>query len=242
MVPNWRPDWRDPKKYPDPDKTRLDQWAWEFLRRNEEYQQVWSQMIELHEVAHDPPPEGPGSSRIAREFKSRDTISSDVLRIFQQKFGIILPASPDQPRVPPKFLHHTVSGRDRPSLKFCPEEQSYEVKLSLEPGESLIVFNLAWPIDMQLERARACLKERAAYLRQLGDLQPMESANHVSKFQAYLRILDANSAGASQREMAAVIYPHLPNKYPDRQGENTVRHSLKRATYLCKAGYRLIAP
>jgi len=212
MNPNWRPDWRDPKKYPDPAKTRLVQWAWEFLRRNEKYQQRCSQLQDL---------KGP-------------------ISVFQEEFGIILPVPPNQTS-PPEFLHHAVSGRDRPALKYCPEEKPYNVTLSLTPGESLIVFNLGWPIDIQLERARAWLKGRAVYLRELGDLKTIKSTNHVLKFREYLRILDAHSAGASQREMAAVIFPRLPNEYPERRGEDAVRHALKRAKYLRDVGYRFVA-
>lgn len=32
------PDWRKPEEYPDPDLAPPDRWAWEFLRRNPEYQ------------------------------------------------------------------------------------------------------------------------------------------------------------------------------------------------------------
>jgi Proteobacterial transcriptional regulator-like domain len=47
MAPKWLPDWWKPSQYPDPSKaevTRLD-WAWQFLRRNPEYQQLWSNLI-----------------------------------------------------------------------------------------------------------------------------------------------------------------------------------------------------
>lgn len=35
---DWLPDWRDVSQYPVPDTTEPRQWAWEFLRRNAEYQ------------------------------------------------------------------------------------------------------------------------------------------------------------------------------------------------------------
>ena len=38
------PDWRTESAYPDPtEKTNLSFWAWEFLRRNEEYQKTWAE-------------------------------------------------------------------------------------------------------------------------------------------------------------------------------------------------------
>jgi hypothetical protein len=41
-----RPDWTDNKDYPDPKKATSLQWAWEFLRRNSEYQGLWKKLIE----------------------------------------------------------------------------------------------------------------------------------------------------------------------------------------------------
>lgn len=37
-TPEWLPDWRDPSLYPDPKVAPENQWQWEFLRRNSEYQ------------------------------------------------------------------------------------------------------------------------------------------------------------------------------------------------------------
>ena len=34
-------EWEDPKNYPPPQNTSMDQWAWEFLRRNPDYQKAW---------------------------------------------------------------------------------------------------------------------------------------------------------------------------------------------------------
>ena len=54
MVPDWLPDWRNAGAYPAPSELNLTSWAWQFLRRNPEYQndvadwledrisQVWS--------------------------------------------------------------------------------------------------------------------------------------------------------------------------------------------------------
>ncbi len=37
-APEWLPDWRDPSLYPNPKVAPENQWQWEFLRRNSEYQ------------------------------------------------------------------------------------------------------------------------------------------------------------------------------------------------------------
>lgn len=37
-APDWLPDWRDPEAYPEANAMSLKQWAWQFLRRNPDYQ------------------------------------------------------------------------------------------------------------------------------------------------------------------------------------------------------------
>lgn len=42
--PVWIPDWTQKDQYPDPDKMTREDWAWEFLRRNENYQKTWERV------------------------------------------------------------------------------------------------------------------------------------------------------------------------------------------------------
>jgi hypothetical protein len=40
------PDWTKEDEYPNKDKTKIDQWAWEFLRRWPKYRDFWAQKVE----------------------------------------------------------------------------------------------------------------------------------------------------------------------------------------------------
>jgi len=40
-IPEWLPNWQDETSYSFPDSENLRLWAWEFLRRNPEYQKAW---------------------------------------------------------------------------------------------------------------------------------------------------------------------------------------------------------
>lgn len=42
-VPEWLPDWRYLDDYPNPQKMTYQHWAWEFLRRNSRYQQMYAE-------------------------------------------------------------------------------------------------------------------------------------------------------------------------------------------------------
>jgi len=75
-----------------------------------------------------------------------------------------------------------------------------------------VVFDLTWPIDQQLKRAKyvleTCQSERG---KKLGSLRL-----HKSLFANYLRILDAKDAGATEAEIAGVLFPGLGDSGVER--------------------------
>ena len=64
------------------------------------------------------------------------------------------------------------------------------------------------------------------------------ATNHTGEeLLTYVRLLDAEVDGASHDEMAAVLYPELPNDPPDYQGRAKVQESLAEAKGLRDGGY-----
>ncbi|WP_130470513.1 transcriptional regulator domain-containing protein [Candidatus Magnetaquicoccus inordinatus] len=51
--PDWLPNWKNPSEYPDVDTTSIEQWAWEFLRRNKNYQKNFLRAAEASETAKE---------------------------------------------------------------------------------------------------------------------------------------------------------------------------------------------
>ncbi|MFA5593272.1 MAG: DUF6499 domain-containing protein [Micavibrio sp.] len=49
----WLPDWRDKSQYPDPRSTSNKQWAWEFLRRNPDYQKDFYKNIGKNDITYE---------------------------------------------------------------------------------------------------------------------------------------------------------------------------------------------
>jgi hypothetical protein len=254
MQLDWLPDWRDASQYPHPARAPLRIWPWEFLRRNPEYQTMWQELIlpffdysdhsfdndAAMEAAREQAKLDPEYQRISSGGEGSYTVKSPCA-VFREKFGVMLlppPPGMSDPRL--SLEHYWIGGRDRPSLKYLPTDQPYEFQLSLAPAESVITFDLAWPIEPQLERVRKWLEGRQSYLQSLGELEPVRHNNHTDKFPNYLRILDAEMSGASQKEMAAKIFPDLPNEYPDRRVEDRVRYALDAAKRLRDSGYRYI--
>jgi len=105
-------------------------------------------------------------------------------------------------------------------------------KVAIDVQEVVVVFDPTWPIDQQLKRAKyvleTCQSERG---KKLGSLRL-----HKSLFANYLRILDAKDAGATEAEIAGVLFPRLGDS-----GVKRVKNHYRAAKYLRDGGYLLIA-
>ena len=48
--PDWLPDWRNADKYPMPKEISLEQWTWQFLRRNRKYRNGWQELSKISPI------------------------------------------------------------------------------------------------------------------------------------------------------------------------------------------------
>jgi hypothetical protein len=98
---------------------------------------------------------------------------------------------------------------------------------------------LALPIGPLLKRAKQVLrKPQADFKRQHPDLMVRKRARS-DNYRTYLQLLDADEAGASHDDMAA-LYPHIPNDPPDYTGREKVRDALAAAKRLRDGDYRYL--
>jgi len=74
-----------------------------------------------------------------------------------------------------------------------------------------------------------------------GIFHPSTMRKQVDHWIEYLRILDAKANKTRNKEIANIMFTKLSNEYPDLQGNDRVRKSLKRAEFLRNKGYREIA-
>jgi hypothetical protein len=227
-IPDWLPDWTDIEKYPHPKKTDSRVWAWEFLRRNTEYQQLYSQIATLP----------PG-------FIRHDDSAWKIGERLENDFGVLIAAPPSMTSADPNFEERpkfVTHGRRWMKPPDWPEDAGpYVVDEALQdPTEVLMQFDLRWSLHSQLISAKAFLK---AQTQNLKSLKKLEGTNHRMKpkyFTDYLRLLDAEATGQTPEKMAEVIYKIL-EEYPDHAGKQKVSDSLKRARWLRDKGYRFIA-
>jgi len=64
------------------------------------------------------------------------------------------------------------------------------------------------------------------------NINPKTKRTQVNLYPTYLRLLDADSSGATKKEMAQNLFPELDNDHPDFNGSQRVRDNLKAAKEL----------
>lgn len=222
MKPTLLQDWHDEAAYPDPLSAPRRRWAWEFLRRNREYQRAWAELIAPY-MSDD----GFDSDRSRADLRGKGE-DEDALKIMRERFGIaFVPPDPADAAILPVFetnLIVTVRG----NFKKRPEEEE-------------VLFNLEWPIGPQIIAAQHHLDRMKKHREDKGEILPEAKRNHIERWRDYLRLLDAETAGATTRRMAEIIYPEVDNVDPDYAGNRTVLNRLNAARKLRDGDYRLIA-
>lgn len=104
-----------------------------------------------------------------------------------------------------------------------------------------IGIDLALPIEPQLRDAQAALERAQARLIEDGAIEKWpDKRNRHAEWPYLLRILDAKAAGATLAEMAAELYPHLSDGYPDFAGRKAAEKRLKSAESMASEGYRCL--
>jgi hypothetical protein len=230
------PDWKKSGEYPNPKKTKPEQWAWEFLRRNKKYQEAFKEI-----EGEVPSPIGGmdfcfHQRHIIKEIdtaKGRVFFSpADTYRgvgneypeeaflkcaKFCRKFGINKPVPPeiDNPSKSPWFLiFNAVSIRVDFPLDFRKTKRQINKEFKL-------VLDKYWEKRKNISVEKRKLEDKA----------------HL--YSDYLRLLDGKESGATYREMAKILYPKNRKRYagdPDydwlEEGINKVKNGLKAARLL----------
>ena len=251
-IPDWLPDWTKPHQYPDPKKTVSRHWAWEFLRRNPEYQRLWYELIAPYydekkgyrsvaagKAAEERAETDPIIQRLRAEKKPYSITPPHIQ--FEERFGIrFYPPPPwqefNQPGRKPTFINEWLKFVAKLSRRLMPEGEPYEIQVTLYDGEVLIWFNLNYRLEDQIERAKGLLEGRKKYLRGLGELKEHRSRD-PRLYQTYLRLLDAEVSGASLTEMGKVLFALAKGANPKARAFD----SLKSAKRIRDYGYLYVS-
>jgi hypothetical protein len=180
-----------------------DQWAWEFLRRNPDYQHDYEAFIAIWralEADYGTPPNRdfsrwkqdpraygplPGDAELAAPAGELCTVDDDRVLLecwMGAKWGFHkFPLDPARTAPAPDEL----SWRPPPATEPRPTDDAFRLD---------IPFDLSLPLPPQLEAAKFRLISRAAELRRAGQRAPMTVANQRARWTEVLRLLDGGAA------------------------------------------------
>lgn len=259
-APAWLPDWRDPSQYHDhgDDATM---WAWEFMRRNPDYHADWDSLG----IGHT---ESPAADDTAFHIDARlvplGEPSALVLeaRRLGEKWGLFHgPIEDPAHRRPvgshgPVFSGPGILGRE----DLGTVEQWGGWREVLTPERVAVVFDMRQSVPHQWTAAKVHLQARQRELIERGAIVAKTGRAQDRKlYRRYLRLLDADAAGAKPRAIAKALMrePSPPGKaapwpWRDPKGQNdsealreaaaTVSHALAAAKKMVARGYLDILP
>ncbi len=231
-------DWKNEKDYDYMDNHTPELWAWEFLRRNPEYRKDWDTALAIwkkNNKSDAPNYWAPlfGSS-CSEENHQPDTLSFSGAR---SKWGLyideIINPDIDKPLVEyPYSLFYTYDS--------FYEKDDFHLLPELNDLECVTVFDLAKPIQQQLEHFKSILEDYQSSLAAYTELEIPKVKNKSIYWKDYIRILDAYEANAEKKDIASVIFPEKTNTHPEYYGNETVRDSLEAAEKIRDENYRKI--
>ena len=233
MVDQMPPDWQEPAHYAALQSADARQWAWEFLRRNPAYRRDWEAFIarwRALEADYGAPPQRDFLRWKAdpRAWVRAAEAEGGECRVDEDKVLIecALGAKYGFYKFPPDPVE------DRPDIEWrpLPETPPFEDCAEVEAAMPLC-FDLALPLRPQLEAAGRRLAARQARLRREG-MRMKRLRVWRDEWLRWLRLLDAEAAGAGEEAIARVLFGG------DRQALADARRA---AHALRDGGYREIA-
>jgi hypothetical protein len=258
--------WRDANAYPKWGKSSLTRFAWEFLRRNPEYQKDWADYLNIcrgilphydpriplnqedydkleyhaNHLNFDPP-------RLAEESKSEWRVRvkkgrTTLLPVwYARKWGIkhsiYDPYYPYEEDLPPVFFENAHTSSF--ITQHWPGFSEADDNGILKPTLAM-AFGLSLPIDAQIEAARRALLARQRSLINKGVITSFPDKVPRKEWIIYLRLLDAEAAGVKPKEMASCLYPDEEDVYPDYIPQKKARSALTQAKKWRDSWYRFI--
>ena len=246
--------WKDPKNY----AARLSPqgWAWEFLRRNDDYRADWQRWSSFtkkwgsDEEAYNRCPfsEGWECDPPAKKGETYDEyagrVSGGRAEMFplayaiRMRWGLLFdPVDPDRVAdVSTKFILQTPTER----IRVWGGWNFDRVDQPLSPTEMAMIVDLAWPLAPHMALLERHVRETKRWRISEGKLKTRSEAPRYSPahLRTYLRILDARSAGAKPSDIIKTLYPKEFNDDRAYGGRKTFTNAEKTAKKLRDRDYR----
>ncbi|MBU2478761.1 MAG: hypothetical protein KKA36_06690 [Gammaproteobacteria bacterium] len=211
-------DWRQAPNYSYTNTLNAAQWAWEFLRRNAEYQSDYRQFMQTWlalEADYGAPPERDFQAWKADPrayLKVAGDCAADDCSVDQDKVLIecALGAKWGFYQFPRDPALSALEFESPPAWREIQQEARLISAADLDylggdPHRVALGFDLDMPLKEQLERARLYLGRAYAGARRDKSFRPRSVAQYRAQWCLYLRILDAEAVGAHADDYIAVL-------------------------------------
>lgn len=254
------PNWKKEEDYAFIETLDAHGWAWEFLRRNKDYQAAFLECIELvkvNEQLHGPYPKpifhekeyphklfySPArhENESARNWSQRNAsikgVNPEVLHpkaYYARKWGLIGLENPINDAACPKFIpvRQLPSVLDSHGLSRLLQEHE-----NIENHIRLVSIDLTLPLSAQMKAVKNNLQElQEEFLnkKKPKGLPPLEPKNWL----LYLRAWDAKQSGSSLKEIGERLIPHLDSKESDYLPSKKAKTWIESAEKYIQKDYR----
>lgn len=247
VAPAWLPDWRDASAYEWLELASPTVLAWQFLRRNADYQRAFEELSGNRAFL---PPE---PNQTWRSYSSRlaaENVRLPACNQCDESVGMKFRISPRpyDPALldPPVTFELDSASKEPPWI-----DLGFGSQVPIGDSRVGLIFDLEWPLERQLDAASWMLSEVRELWKNGGlDDAPSSEKNkrkgQVTKVRRtdlslYLRLLDAEAVAARPAEWTAVLCPGMDDSYPDCPQTKRLRQRLHTATMLRDSGYAELA-
>ena len=256
--------WEKSDEYPKRKSTSLVRFAWEFLRRNPDYQKDWAEYLSVcRDVIpeYDPhvqlsdddaaklesdqaftrynPPRLDGENEVSWLERVGSGSELSLPDWYAEKWGLVTFLDPffDYGKVPFAISFKNSPRVCKVRVLNCPaSEHAQKERLKQET----LKFDYTLPIQPQIEAAKKYLESAQKRLIKQGVVKACQIKVVREQWVDYLRLLDAEANNKTSAEMAKVIYHSTDNSYPNYGGSKKAAAGLKVAHSWCDTGYSFI--
>ena len=229
-IPAWLPNWKDASQYPDPEDTSYQQWAWEFLRRNQVYQEDQKYYEAQYQYCWGPLHDRLKSGTLkGNEF---DDVYGELINL-EDKYGIARLPSPD--------INHLSGPYAWDIRKVIWKPHTVWKEGKKEEIDNIFYHELTpTQFGVVLDRARPKLPQMKAiegYFEWGKKPKWKGSKPQCDYFRNYLRILDAKQCDATHINIAIELFPAKVKNMGKDGARNHVSKNFKMAKSLRDGGY-----
>lgn len=232
--------WKNPKDYDFLNDLGPNQWAWEFLRRNQKYKEDWKLFNKKWQSYLVKSPKSKfGGVLITPEFSRFESRLSSKWGLDEMRNPDIL--YPDRINDPDgiKFLF---DGGFDTSLMGLSKREKYFLYWGVpdfETGKISFTFNFHEPLEPQLQIVKKRFQDLQQKAKKKGLSVRTAFKPRINEWKLLLRIFDAKISGIKNKDIAAIFFPDEVSK-AEFAKEKRVHDKYLQAKKYINRDYRLI--